>query len=122
MCFAAEILEDLPIFRRNRHWIMLYISSASPTTRTHGTYGIDRVGLEVVRERSKEQLVEDTSLLNVQIVLNLAVTPVREVLWMVINLTTVNHQDRGRAVDSRPTYCVESVTADQCYGIREDCS
>lgn len=61
--------------------------------QTGGTYGINGIRFEVVRESSKEQLIEDASLLDVEIVLHLAVTPVRKVLWVVVNLASVSHGD-----------------------------
>lgn len=42
--------------------------------------------LEMVGECAKNQLVEDMTLVDSQIVVNLRVTPVREILGSVINL------------------------------------
>jgi hypothetical protein len=42
--------------------------------------------LEMVGECAKNQLVEDMTLVDGQIVVNLRVTPVREILGSVINL------------------------------------
>jgi hypothetical protein len=71
----------------------------------------------MIRERSKEQLVEHAALFDVQIVLHLAVTPVREVLWVVINLKRISHRTKDLTADSGETHCVKSITADQSYGI-----
>ena len=40
----------------------------------------------MVWECSKKELVEDTALFNVEVVLDLAVSPIRQVLWVIVNL------------------------------------
>jgi len=117
MLFTAEAFEDLSIFRRNRHRKVLYLSSASFDTGQAGTYGINGIRLEMIRERSKEQLVEHAALFDIQIVLHLAVTPVCEVLWMVVNLKKISHLKKELTADSGQTHRVESITPDQCYSI-----
>jgi hypothetical protein len=47
---------------------------------------VDAIRLVMVRECSKAQLVEDTSLIDTQIVLDFTVAPVRQVLGIVVDL------------------------------------
>lgn len=47
---------------------------------------VDAIRLVMVRECSKAQLVEDTSLIDAQIVLDFTVAPVRQVLGIVVDL------------------------------------
>ena len=70
LILPTKIPQDLSILGRNGHRVM----------------GINRVLLEVVGERSQEQLVKDATLLHVKIVLNLAIPPVCQILRVVINL------------------------------------
>lgn len=48
--------------------------------------GIDGIGLEPIREGSSRKLVEDTSLVDIQVVTNLIVSPVSQVPRIVIDL------------------------------------
>jgi hypothetical protein len=49
--------------------------------------GIDAVRLEMVGECSKAQFVEDTTLVDAEIVLNFVVAPICEVLGIVVDLS-----------------------------------
>lgn len=51
----------------------------------HGVMGVCGVWLEVVGESSKEQLVEDAALVDVQVVCDFVVTPGREIARMVVS-------------------------------------
>lgn len=46
--------------------------------------GINGVSLEMVWKRSKKELIEDTALVDVEIILDLFVTPGGQVAWMVV--------------------------------------
>ena len=53
-------------------------------------YRIDRVRLEMIGESPEKEFVKHAALLNIQIILNLTIAPVREILGMIINLLDVN--------------------------------
>ena len=84
--FSFQELHDLTILRRDGHWVM----------------GVDGVVLEMIGKGSQEQLVEDASLLNVEVVLDTLISPVGQGLGMVVD-------------------CIESVASDQDDGIGKDC-
>ena len=62
---------------------------------------IYRVWLEIIREGSHEQSVQHAALIDVQIVLNLAITPICEVSRVVVS-------------------CIESVSSHKGHSIRQD--
>ncbi len=49
------------------------------------------VRLEVVWESSEEELVERTSLFDIEVILDLRISPVREVLRMIVDLPARQH-------------------------------
>ena len=61
---------------------------------------IDRVLLEVVWKRAKEELVEDTALLDIEIVLDSSVTPVGQILGVIVQrvkaITSYKHYSIGQ--------------------------
>ncbi|KAI6768632.1 hypothetical protein HG531_010821 [Fusarium graminearum] len=67
----------------------------------HGVVGVDRVTLEVLRECTQEELIEDAAMVDVEVVVNLLVTPVGQVAGMVVN-------------------SVVPVTTNKSHSIRED--
>jgi hypothetical protein len=48
--------------------------------------GVDAVRLKMVRKCSKAQFIEDTTLVDAEIVLNFVVAPVGEVLGVIVDL------------------------------------
>jgi hypothetical protein len=58
--------------------------------------GVDAVRLKMVRKCSKAQFVEDTTLVDAEIVLNFTVAPVGEVLGIIVNLRTSANSLRQR--------------------------
>lgn len=52
----------------------------------HGVVGVNRIGLEPVRERSCDQLVEHAALVDVEVISGLVVSPVSQVPGVVVDL------------------------------------
>lgn len=67
---ATEVLHDVPVLGGDGHWVVR----------------VDGVRLEVVREGPHRELVEHTSLIDVKVIADLIVSPVREVTRVVIDL------------------------------------
>lgn len=67
---ARNICRDLETYRRDSHGIM----------------HVDRVWSEVIREGTKEQSRYHTALLYIEVVLDLVITPVGQILCVVIGL------------------------------------
>lgn len=67
---TAEVLHDFLVLFRNGHWVVC----------------VDGVCLEVVGESTESKLVEDTALVDVQVMVALLPTPVSEVLRVLVGL------------------------------------
>jgi hypothetical protein len=79
---SAKLRQDLLVFRRNCHGIM----------------DIDRVGLEPGWKCSQKEFVEDATLVDVQVVLDLVVAPVGEISRMVVRRVETITSDQANRV------------------------
>ena len=78
VALAAEGAHQAPVLRGHRH----------------GLVRVDGVGLEVAGEGAQEELVEDTALLDGEVVRGLGVAPVGEVLGVVVGLFAFSRRAR----------------------------
>lgn len=76
---------------------------------------VNRVGSDVVGERSQEQFVEDMSLVCTEVPVYFVVSPVGEVFGRVVNLIRIisNYLRESVAV----TYHIKPITSHQCHRI-----
>lgn len=79
---STKVLHDLCVLAGDRHWIM----------------SVDRVGLEVIGQCSEEEFVEDTSLIDGKIVLDFRITPVRELLGVIVDRVVPVTSDEGHGI------------------------
>jgi hypothetical protein len=70
---ALGLYSDITIYRWDGHRIMY----------------VDRVRFEVIREGTKKQLRHHTALLYIEVVLDLVITPVGQVLCIVVDLDSI---------------------------------
>jgi len=99
VALASQVPHDLAVFRGDLPLcqscgLVCYLEPLLYRHRLMSVYGIR---LEVVWESSEEQLVERTSLFDIEVVLDLRISPVREVLRMIVDLPARQH---GVEVDS----------------------
>lgn len=76
---------------------------------------VNRVGSDVVGERSQEQLVEDMSLVCTEVPVYFVVSPIGEVFGRVVNLIRIlsNYPRESVVV----TYHIKPITSHQCHRI-----
>lgn len=76
---------------------------------------INRVGSDMVGERSQEQFVEDMSLVCTKVPVYFVVSPIGEVFGRVVNLIRIvsNYLRESVVV----TYHIKPITSHQCHGI-----
>lgn len=104
MNLPAQILHDLSVL----------------TGDCHGVMSVDRVRLEPVGERSGGELVENTALVDAEVISDLGITPVGEVSRVIIDLEQLSGRRQGKSKGSCMTYCVETITTNKSHCVRQN--
>lgn len=77
-----------------------------------------RIRLEVVREHAQHQLIENATLVYIEVVGNLVPTPVCQVLGVMVDLKGLVSSKFTEATDLLETYSIESISTNKghCIG------